>query len=93
MYHESFNIDGFFGETYWERLVKVGYIGEAFAEVVVFQFQAIIVVAHWMDSLYHWVPILYFVVKHIGYGSVHHDGHFVNVLDVGTSMNVVITVV
>lgn len=89
VHQESPDYDGFWGVHYWERLDKAGYTGEALAEVVTFQPQAISAVAHCIESLYHRLPLLHPAAKHIGYGAAEHLGRFANVLDVGTTTGAV----
>ncbi len=74
---------GFTGESFWERMSAAGYLDEPYREVIARQPTAAAAVAHWMESLYHRLPLLQPVATHMGYGAMISGTDFVNVLDVG----------
>jgi len=74
---------GFTGEFFWDRLTAAGYLDEPYREVIARQPSAGAAVAHWMESLYHRLPVLQPASDHMGYGTVVDGTEFINVMDVG----------
>ncbi len=74
---------GFLGERFWERLAAVGYNGTAFREVVAYHAQPATAIAHWMETIYHRLPLIHPNAQHVGYGEAHLVNDRVNVMDVG----------
>jgi uncharacterized protein YkwD len=72
------------GERFWDRLSGAGYSGEAFREVIAYQASPAAAVAHWLETVYHRLPLLHPESTHVGYGDSSASGEYVNVLDLGT---------
>ena len=72
------------GERFWDRLSGAGYAGEAFREVIAYQASPAAAVAHWLETVYHRLPLLHPESTHVGYGEASATGEYVNVLDLGT---------
>jgi hypothetical protein len=74
---------GFLGTRFWDRFEATGYNGTPFREVIAYHAQASTAVAHWMETVYHRLPIIHPNAQHIGYGEAHLENDRVNVLDIG----------
>ncbi len=74
----------FAGVHFWERMALAGYGGEPFREVIAYQATAAAAVAHWLETVYHRLPILHPSSMHVGYAQIGMVGAYVNVLDIGT---------
>ncbi len=78
----------FDGVHFWERMSAAGYSGEPFREVIAYQATPAAAVAHWLETVYHRLPILHPASKHVGYSQIGAIGAYVNVLDIGTDASV-----
>lgn len=74
---------GFFGERFWERMATAGYTGLPFREVIAYQALPASAVAHWMETVYHRLPLLHPSAQHVGYAEAILGKHRINVLDIG----------
>jgi len=74
---------GYFGARFWDRFEVTGYNGKPFREVIAYHSQASTAIAHWMETVYHRLPIIHPNAQHIGYGEAHLVNDRVNVLDIG----------
>ncbi len=83
LHQESSAGVGFTGEAFWDRMTVAGYTDEPYREVIARQPTAAAAVAHWMESLYHRLPLLQPVSSHMGYGTKISGTQFVNVMDIG----------
>ncbi|MFT5431832.1 MAG: hypothetical protein ACI9OJ_002530 [Myxococcota bacterium] len=75
---------GFSGERFWERMENAGYDGRAFREVIAYQATPTAAVAHWMETVYHRLPIIHPHSRHVGYGQARIGSSRINVLDIGS---------
>ncbi len=83
VHEEAPDRDGFFGERFWERMKVAGYNGLPFREVIAYQATPAAAVAHWMETVYHRLPLLHPAAQHVGYAERHLGKARINVLDVG----------
>ncbi|MFT7622027.1 MAG: hypothetical protein ACI9WU_001192 [Myxococcota bacterium] len=74
---------GFFAERFWERMKAAGYVGLPFREVIAYQAKPAAAVAHWMETVYHRLPLLHPAAQHLGYAEAQLGKSRINVLDVG----------
>ena len=74
---------GYLGTRFWDRFAATGYNGKPFREVIAYHAQSSTAIAHWMETVYHRLPIIHPNAQHIGYGEAHLENDRVNVLDIG----------
>jgi uncharacterized protein YkwD len=74
---------GFTGVRFWERMEFAAYDGAAFREVIAYQARPSAAVAHWMETVYHRLPLIHPGARHIGYAQVQNGANRINVLDIG----------
>lgn len=84
VHEEAENHDGFYGERFWERMKRAGYKGQPFREVIAYQSKPAAAVAHWMETVYHRLPLLHPSAKHVGYAERSLGKSRINVLDLGS---------
>ncbi|MGI6697538.1 MAG: stalk domain-containing protein [Clostridia bacterium] len=73
----------FTGEMPWDRTRYFGYMSPMVAENIHFVKSHTGAVDDWMDSVYHRLPLINPIYKHMGYGYAVKDTKYVNVLEVG----------
>lgn len=76
--------EAFFGKRFWDRMKRAGYDGDAFREVIAYQAHPAAAVAHWMETVYHRLPLLHPSARHLGYAEAHLGDARINVLDIGS---------
>ena len=81
---ESPGKDGFTGANFWERMASAGYAGAPFREVIAYQANPAAAVAHWMETVYHRLPIVHPAARHVGYAEAHLGTSTIDVLDMGS---------
>ena len=86
VHKEVAGLPGFVGERFWNRMDAAGYKGEPFREVIAFQATPEAAVAHWMETVYHRIPLVHPAARHMGYGHVAQAGRGINVIDMGAGL-------
>ena len=76
--------EGYSGSRFWERMEAAGYDGHPFREVIAYQSTPEGAVAHWMETVYHRLPIIHPSARHIGYAQARIGSSRINVLDLGS---------
>jgi uncharacterized protein YkwD len=84
VHEEDPNRKGFTGVRFWERMENAEYNGSAFREVIAYQARPSAAVAHWMETVYHRLPLIHPAGRHLGYGHAAAGEFRINVLDIGT---------
>ncbi len=73
----------FLAKNFWDRMVKSGYQGKPFREVIAFQATPAAAVTHWIETIYHRIPLIHPAARHLGYATRAGNGMTVNVVDIG----------
>lgn len=77
----------FTAERFWKRMERQGYMGHPIGEIIAFEQTPIAAVSHWMETLYHRLPILHPYANEIGYAHEAHTETYdrINVLNLGAT--------
>ncbi|HIN85496.1 MAG TPA: CAP domain-containing protein [Myxococcales bacterium] len=84
VHEEMSDRPGFTGVRFWERMEHAQYASNAFREVIAYQAHPAGAVAHWMETVYHRLPLLHPSARHMGYAQLTNGDSQINVLDMGT---------